>query len=78
MPVSTAWRTGSRPAPNAKKGVFGYPGLAGAMCRGSFSDRRHFNGMSPRYFFGCDWGTGGASLLGGTMFFSRMYVTRLP
>src|SRR6266436_5472971 len=34
-----------------------------------------FNGIETRYFFVCGCGCGGASLLGGTMFFSRMYVT---
>jgi hypothetical protein len=53
--------------------------LPTCLCSGRFSDRRRFNGIETRYyFFGCGACSGGASLLGGTMFFSRMYVTRLP
>ena len=52
--------------------------LSTLLCSGRFSDRRRFNGVETRYFFGCGCGCGGASLVGGTMFFSRMYVTRLP
>jgi hypothetical protein len=34
--------------------------------------------LRVRYFFGCAWAWGADSLLGGMMFFRRMYVTRLP
>jgi hypothetical protein len=35
-------------------------------------------GQSPHYFLGGACACGGCSLLGGTRFFMRMYVARLP
>jgi len=64
-----------------KRGVFGTRVLGTfptRLCSGRSSDRRRFNGRETRYFFGCGCASGGASLLGGMMFFIRMYVTRLP